>query len=142
MIDRELTETIDSRDPNTVSATLALRTSAELLDAYKAFTKYSGELASFAADPSDVGVMLIGGFYETNAIQVVSELGAADVLGYKELLLSEIACRVVAQTSTVYVRMVILPRIVVRRSPTLTSRSGHASPHQPFGVPRDPLRVR
>lgn len=47
-----------------------------------------------------------------------------------------------AQTSTVYVRMLILPRIVVRRSPTLTSRSGHASPRQPFGVPRDPLRVR
>ena len=46
-----------------------------------------------AADPSDVGVTLIGGFHETNAIQVASELGVADVLGYKELPLSEIACR-------------------------------------------------
>ena len=38
VIDREVTKTIDSRDPNTVSATLAPRASAELLDAYKAFT--------------------------------------------------------------------------------------------------------
>lgn len=94
VIDKEVTETIDSRDPNTVSGTLAPRTSAELLDAYKAFTRYSDKLASFAADPSDVGVTLIGGFHETNAIQVASELGVADVLGYEQLPLSEIARRV------------------------------------------------
>ena len=94
VIDREVTETIDSRDPNRVSATIAPRTSAELLDAYKAFTKYSDKLASFAADPSDVCVTLIGGFHETNAIQVASELGVADVLGDRELPLSEIAHRV------------------------------------------------
>ena len=94
VIDREVTGTIDSRDPNTVSATLAPRVSAELLDAHKAFTRYSDKLASFAADPSDVGVTLIGGFHETNAIQAASELGVADVLGHKELPLSEIARQV------------------------------------------------
>lgn len=94
VIDREVTETIDSRDPNTVSATLAPRASAELLDAYKSFTRYSDKLASFAADPSDVGVTLIGGFHETNSIQVASELGVADVLGHEELPLSEIARQV------------------------------------------------
>ena len=94
VIDREVTETIDSRDPKKVSATLAPRASAELLDAYKAFTKYSDKLASFAADPSDVGVTLIGGFHETNAIQVASELGVADVLGDQSLPLPEIARRV------------------------------------------------
>jgi len=94
VIDREVTETIDSRDPNKVSPTLAPRASAELLDAYKGFTKYSDKLASFAADPSDVGVTLIGGFHETNAIQVASELGVADILGNEELPLSEIAHRV------------------------------------------------
>lgn len=94
VIDREVTETIDSRDPNAVSASLAPRASAELLDAYRAFTKHSDRLASFAADPSDFGVTLIGGFHETNAIQVASELGVADVLGYEELPLSEIAHRV------------------------------------------------
>jgi len=85
VIDREVTKTIDSRDPDAVSASLAPRASAELLDAYKAFTGYSDKLASFAADPSDFGMMLIGGFHETNAIQVASELGVADVLGYEEL---------------------------------------------------------
>ena len=91
VIDKEVTETIHSRDPNRVSPTLAPRASAELLDAYKAFTRYSDKLTSFAADPSDVGVTLIGGFHETNAIQVVSELGVPDVLGERELPLSEIA---------------------------------------------------
>ena len=94
VIDREVTETIHSRDPNKVSPTLAPRASAELLDAYKAFTKYSDKLASFAADPSDVGVTLIGGFHETNAIQVVSELGVPDALGDRELPLSDIANKV------------------------------------------------
>ena len=94
VIDREVTETIDSRDPNKVSPTSAPRASAELLDAYKTFTKCSDKLASFAADPSDVGVTLIGGFHETNAIQVASELGVPDVLGDQELPLSEIAKRV------------------------------------------------
>ena len=50
MIDKEVTETIDSRDPNKVSATLAPRASAELLGAYKSFAKHSKKLASFAAD--------------------------------------------------------------------------------------------
>ena len=63
VIDREVTETIDSRDPDMASATPAPRASTELLDAYKAFTKYSDKLASFAGDPSDVGVTLIGGFH-------------------------------------------------------------------------------
>ena len=94
VIDREVTGTIQSRNPNKVSPTLAPRASAELLDAYKGFTKYSDKLASFAADPSDVGVTLIGGFHETNAIQAVSELGVPDVLGDQELPLSEIANRV------------------------------------------------
>ena len=94
VIDREVTETILSRDPKKVSPTLAPRASAELLDAYKTFTKYSDQLASFAADPSDVGVTLIGGFHETNAIQVASELGVPDVLGDRELPLSEIANKV------------------------------------------------
>ena len=94
VIDKEVTETIDSRNPNEVSPTLAPRASTELLDAYKAFTRYSDKLASFAADPSDVGVTLIGGFHETNAIQVVSELGVPDILGEQELPLSEIAHRI------------------------------------------------
>ena len=37
---------------------------------------------------------LIGGFHETDAIQVASELGVADVLGYEELSLFEIARQV------------------------------------------------
>ena len=93
VIDREVTATIDSRDPHQVSSTLAPRASAELLDAYKAFNKNSDVLASFAADPSDVGITLIGGFHETNAIQVASELGVADILGHDELPLSEVARR-------------------------------------------------
>ena len=94
VIDKEVTETIDSRDPDKVSVISAPRASAELLDAYRAFTRYSDKLASFAADPSDVGVTLVGGFHETNAIQVASELGVADVLGDQELPLPEIAHQV------------------------------------------------
>ena len=70
------------------------RASADLLGAYKAFTKYSNKLASFAAYPSDVGVTFVEGFHETNAIQVASELGMADVFGYEEPPLCEVAHRV------------------------------------------------
>ena len=94
VIDREVTETIDSRDPNKVSPTLAPRASAELLNAYKSFTQFSDALASFAADPSDVGVTLVGGFHGTSTIRLVSELGVPDVLGGQELPLSEIVYRV------------------------------------------------
>ena len=94
VIDREVTETSDSRNLSAVSVSLAPRASTELLGAYAAFTKYLGKLASFAADPSHFGVTLIGGFHETNAIQVELELGEADVLGYEKLPLSEIAHRV------------------------------------------------
>jgi hypothetical protein len=50
VIDKEVTETIDSRDPNKVSATLAPLASAELPGAYRSSTKHSDKLASFAAD--------------------------------------------------------------------------------------------
>ena len=139
VIDREVTETIDSRDPNKVSPTLAPRASAELLDAYKAFSKYTDKLASFAADPSDVGVTLIGGFHETNAIQVASELGVPDVLGDEELPLSEIASRVGAEE---YRLRTYACASFDHRSLILRPRSGHAASRQPFGVPRDSLRVR
>lgn len=99
VIDREVTETIGSRDPDKASATLAPPASAQLHDAYNAFTKYSDQLASFAADPSHLGVTLVGGFHETNAIQAASELGVADALGDQELPLSEIAHRVGADDS-------------------------------------------
>ena len=140
VIDKEVTETIDSRDPNEVSPTLAPRASAELLDAYKGFTKYSDKLASFAADPSDVGVTLIGGFHETNAIQVVSELGVPDVLGDQELPLSEIANRVGANEYRLraYTSTFLNHRSLITWAP----RSGHAPPRQPLGVPRNPLRIR
>jgi len=140
VIDREVTETIDSRDPNAVSPTLAPRASVELLDAYKAFTKYSDKLASFAADPSDVGVTLIGGFHETNAIQVVSELGVPDVLGDQELPLSDIAHRVGADEYRL--RASASPSLDHPSLITSAPRSGHAPSRQPVGVPRDSLRIR
>jgi len=140
VIDREVTETIDSRDPNEVSPNLAPRASAELLDAYKGFTKYSDKLASFAADPSDVGVTLIGGFHETNAIQVVSELGVPDVLGDQELPLSEIAHRVGADEYRL--RAHTSPSLDPHSLITRVLRSGHAPSRQPLGVPRNPLRIR
>ena len=72
------------RDPNSPTD-LRPCASAELVDTYKEFTKYSDKLVSFAADPSDTGVTLIRRFYETNAIQVTPKLGVADVLGYEGL---------------------------------------------------------
>ena len=96
-----------------VSATPAPRHSTELLDAYKALTKYSEKLASFAADPSDVGVTLIRGLHETNAIQGASEPGVADVLGDREVPLSEIAHRVGAYEYRLRTYL-MLSRITVR----------------------------
>ena len=113
VIDVEVTETIDSRDPDKVSAALPPRASTELLEAYKAFVKCSDKLASFAADPSDVGVTLIGSFHETNAIRVASELGVANVLGDQELPLSEVAHRVGADKYRLRT-YIIPPRTIVR----------------------------
>jgi hypothetical protein len=93
-IEREVTATIDSRDPDAVSSKQAPRPSAELLTAYRKFGIASDELAGFASDPSDYVTLIAGGFHESNALLVVSELAVADVLGDKQLPLNDIASKV------------------------------------------------
>jgi len=110
VIDREVTETIDSRDPNAVSASLAPRASIGLLGAYAAFTKYSDKLASFAAGTSHFDVTLIGGFHKTTTIQVASELGVAG--DHKRNFLYLRSRIELAPTSTACVRMPILSWII------------------------------
>ena len=59
VIGKATTVTIDSRDPNDLSASSALRTNTAFFDVYKPFTKCSDNLSSFA-DQSDFRAALGG----------------------------------------------------------------------------------
>ncbi|KAK0204606.1 S-adenosyl-L-methionine-dependent methyltransferase [Desarmillaria ectypa] len=93
-IEREVITNIDSRDPSLVSSSQAAPSSESLLRAYRKFGQLCDELASYAADPSEHVTTIGGAFHESNALQVVSELGVADALGVRQVLLSELAHKV------------------------------------------------
>lgn len=93
-IESEVSVTIESRDPLHVSSGQAIRSAEHLVAACRKFGQLSDELASYAADPSDHVAGVAGGFHESNALKVVSELHIANTLGNQELPLAVLATTV------------------------------------------------
>lgn len=90
-IQNEVITTIDTRNPDHVSPEQAIRSSETLVSTYRKFAQLSDELATYAVDPSDHVTSIAGGFHESNALRVVSELRVADALGTQVLSMAELA---------------------------------------------------
>lgn len=87
----QVANTIDARDPSLVSDKPFPPASSELLNAFRKFTKLSDEFSSYATSPSEHLTMIAGAFYESTALNVVSELGIADAIGKKEVPVGQLA---------------------------------------------------
>ena len=87
----EVSSTIEARDPALVSDKPSPPASSELLSAFRRFTKLSDEFSSYATSPSEHLTMIAGAFYESTALNVVSELGIADLIGKESVPVSQLA---------------------------------------------------
>jgi hypothetical protein len=87
----QVASTIDARDPSFVSDKPFPPASSELLTAFRKFTKLSDEFSSHATSPSEHLTMIAGAFYESTALNVVSELGIADLIGKEEVPVGRLA---------------------------------------------------
>lgn len=90
----QVVNTIEARDPSLVSDKPSPPASSELLSAFRSFTKLSDEFSSYATSPSEHLTMIAGAFYESTALNVVSELGIADLIGNEEVPVGQLAKRV------------------------------------------------
>ena len=90
----QVSNTIDARDPSLVSDRSSPPASSELLSAFRKFTKLSDEFSSYATSPSEHLTMIAGAFYESTALNVVSELGIADLIGKEGVPVSQLAKKV------------------------------------------------
>jgi len=93
-ITSQVTNTIDARDPSLVSDKSFTPASSELLNAFRKFVKLSDEFSSYTTSPSEHLTMIAGEFYESTALNVVSELGIADLIGKGEVPVSLLARKV------------------------------------------------
>ena len=87
----QVSDTIDARDPSLVSDKPSSPASSELLSAFRRFTKLSDEFSSYATSPSEHLTMIAGAFYESTALNVVSELGIADLIGKEGVPMRQLA---------------------------------------------------
>lgn len=87
----QVVKTIDARDPSIVSDKPSPPASSELLSAFRKFMKLSDEFSSYATSPSEHLTMIAGAFYESTALNVVSELGIADLIGKERVPVSQLA---------------------------------------------------
>lgn len=87
----QVVNTIDARAPSLVSNKPLPPASSELLNAFRKFTKLSDEFSSHATSPSEHLTMIAGGFYESTALNVASELGIADLIGKEEVPVGRLA---------------------------------------------------
>ncbi|KAF9646659.1 S-adenosyl-L-methionine-dependent methyltransferase [Thelephora ganbajun] len=87
----QVVATIGTRDPSLVSDKPSPPASSELLSAFRKFTKLSDEFSSYATSPSEHLTMIAGAFYESTALNVVSELGVADLIGKERVHVSWLA---------------------------------------------------
>lgn len=87
----QVANTIDARDPSFVSDKPSPPAPSELLSAFRKFTKLSDEFSSYATSPSEHLTMIAGAFYESTALNVVSELGIADLVGMERVSVSQLA---------------------------------------------------
>ena len=90
----QVVNTIDARDPSLASDKPFPPTSSELLTAFRKFTKLSDEFSSYATSPSEHLTTIAGAFYESAALNVVSELGIADLIGKEEIHVGQLAKKV------------------------------------------------
>ena len=91
VIASQVANTIEARDPSLVSDKPSPPASSELLSAFRRFTKLSDDLSSYATSPSEHLTMISGAFYESTALNVVSELGIADLIGKEKVPVSQLA---------------------------------------------------
>ena len=91
VIASQVVNTIEARDPSLVSDKPSPPASSELLIAFRRFTKLSDEFSSYATSPSEHLTAIAGAFYESTALNVVSELGVADLIGKGEVPVSQLA---------------------------------------------------
>lgn len=91
VIASQVVNTIEARDPSLVSDKPAPPASSEFLSAFRKFTKLSDEFSSYATSPSEHLTAVAGAFYESTALNVVSELGVADLIGKGRISVSELA---------------------------------------------------
>ena len=87
----QVINTIDARDPSIVSDKPSPPASSELLNAFRRFTKLSDEFSSYATSPSEHLTMIAGAFYESVALNVVSELGIADLIEKEMVPVNQLA---------------------------------------------------
>jgi hypothetical protein len=87
----QVSDTIDVRDPSLISDKPSPPASSELLSAFRKFTKLSDEFSSYATSPSEHLTMIAGAFYESTALNVVSELGIADLIGKERVPVRQLA---------------------------------------------------
>ena len=94
IIASQVVSTIEARNPSLVSDKPSTPASSELLSAFRAFTKLSDEFSSYATSPSEHLTMIAGAFYESTALNVVSELGIADLIGNEKVPVGQLAKKV------------------------------------------------
>ena len=87
----QVIDTIDARVPSLVSDKPFPPASSELLSAFRKFTKLSDEFSSHATSPSEHLTIIAGAFYESMALNVVSELGIADFIGKEKVSVGRLA---------------------------------------------------
>ena len=91
VIASQVVDTIENRDPSLVSDKPSPPAPSELLSAFRGFTKLSDEFSSYATSPSEHLTTVAGAFYESTALNVVSELGVADLIGKGRVPVSQLA---------------------------------------------------
>jgi len=108
----QVVNTIDARDPSLVSDRPSPPASSELLSAFRKFMKLSDEFSSYATSPSEHLTMIAGAFYESTALNVVSELGVADLIGKERVPVGQLAKKVNVDESRL--REFVIPSLIYR----------------------------
>ena len=90
----QVVNTVDGRDPSLVSDRPSPPAPSELLSVFRKFMKLSDEFSSYATSPSEHLTMIARVFYESTALNVVLELGIADLIGKERVPMSQLARKV------------------------------------------------
>ena len=93
IIASQVVDTIETRNPSLVSDKPSPPASSELLGAFRTFTKLSDEFSSYATSSSEYLTMITGAFYESTALNIVSELRIADLIGKERVPVIQLAER-------------------------------------------------
>jgi len=136
----QVANTIDARDPSLVLDKPSAPASSELLSAFRKFAKLSDEFSSYATSPSEHLTMIAGAFYESTALNVVSELGIADLIGKERVPVRLLARKVNVDESRLREFAVLCP-VLWGVLGLLSFRTRHEDACEPTGFPRDGVWV-